>query len=80
MALPKSIHVTPRVNLDDLDLLDFIDAALAVVPRHDHGAVELRVRDHKHITVVVLAPRQARAAAALLIAAAASIEDDEGQP
>jgi hypothetical protein len=47
---------------------------LAVLPRPDIGAVEIRARDAEQTTVILLAPPQVMAVAALLIAAAAEVE------
>jgi hypothetical protein len=82
MPAQKTSRARGAVNPADtfeVDLLQFVEAALSVVPRFGLGAIELRVRDHELVTAVVLAPAQAKAAGMLLLAVAKAVEDAEGR-
>ena len=81
MAEPQSSRAARAVNTPAVfehAILGFVEAGIAVVPRPDLGAVEIRIRDAGEPPVVILlAPRQAMAVAALLVAAVAGIDRDE---
>ena len=81
MASPESTRAVRAVNPPTFehDILGFVEAGLAVVPRPDLGAVEVRIRDAGEPPVVILlAPRQAMAVAALLVAAVAGVDREGG--
>jgi hypothetical protein len=70
---PESIDVAEAV-------LTFSEAGLAVLPRNDLTAVEIRARDRKGDVQIMLAVKQARAVALLLLACAETVEAAEGRP
>jgi hypothetical protein len=80
MATPDSIRGAAAVNPTafELDILQFAEAGLTVVPRGEIGGTEIRISDRFGDPVsVLLAAKQAMAVAALLIMAAAAVDDAE---
>jgi hypothetical protein len=59
------------------DILQFTEAGLAIIPRGDLGAVELRARDRAGPISILLGQPQAMLVAAQIIAAVALIDREE---
>jgi hypothetical protein len=81
MPAKKSSRAWRAVNPDHTDiaeqLLTFATCGLAVVPRTDITAVEVRARDRQGGVQILLAVKQARALALLLLSAAETVETGE---
>jgi hypothetical protein len=84
MPRSKSSRARRAVNPESIEVaeavLTFSEAGLAVLPRNDLTAVEVRARDRKGGVQIVLAVKQARALALLLLSAAETVEAAEDRP